>query len=104
MFTIKRGDTRYAMKVILKDGNGVPVDLTNCQVKVIIKGLFERTPHIQDAPNGEVWVTFNADDTSQVKTGTFYGEFKVTYPDYRIETFPNTGFFKIYVDADLKGE
>ena len=30
--TIKRGDTRHALKAILKDSSGSPVNLTDCTV------------------------------------------------------------------------
>lgn len=32
--TIKRGDTRHAIKAVLKDASGALVDLTECEVKV----------------------------------------------------------------------
>lgn len=99
MFTIKQGDTRYALKVVLKDGDGLPVNLTGCQVNFILQQAFERSPYIQDAVNGEVWVVFQPTDTA--KTGYFNAEFKVTYPDGKIETFPNNGFIKIYVSPSL---
>jgi hypothetical protein len=30
--TLKRGDTRHAIRAILKDSSGSPVDLTDCSV------------------------------------------------------------------------
>jgi len=101
MFTIKRGDTRYALKAILKDGDGIPVDLNNCDVSFIIKGVMERTPYIHDAVNGEVWVVFHPEDTAN--EGYYIGEFKVVYSDNRIETFPNEGFIRIHITESLGG-
>lgn len=99
MFTIKQGDTRYALKAVLKDNEGVPIDLTGCQVKVVIGKMMERTPYIHDALNGEVWVVFQPEDTAT--PGFYYAEFKITYQDGKVETFPNNGYIKIAVSSSL---
>lgn len=98
MFTIKKNDTRYAMKAILKSMSGLPVNLSKCTVKFIMAEK-EREPFIHDAINGEVWVIFQPEDTDKI--GYFNAEFKVTYEDGKVETFPNDDYIKIHVSSSL---
>jgi len=102
--TIKRGDTRHAIKAILKGKDGDPVDLTGCEVKFIMALLGRppvicRQPHIADAEHGEVWVVWAPGETGV--SGVYRAEFKVTYLDGRKETFPNDGYIGINIMNDL---
>ena len=102
--TLKRGDTRHAIKAILKDNDGDPVDLTGCEVKFIMAPLgrpaaIDREVHVQDAGAGEVWVVWVPGDTDI--SGIYRAEFKVTYLDGRKETFPNDGYIGINIMNDL---
>lgn len=104
--TLKRGDTRYAIKAILKDADGDPVNLEGCEVKFFMAPLgqlavISREPHIENAANGEVWVVWVPGETN--KSGVYRSEFKVKYPDGKIETFPNTGYISIKILNDLGG-
>lgn len=103
---IKRGDTRHAIKAILRDASGDPVDLTGCSVKFVMAPLSRpatvcREPHIENAKNGEVWVVWAPGETD--KSGIYRAEFKVTYPDGRVETFPETSYIGISIINDLGG-
>ena len=102
--TLKRGDTRHAIKAVLKDSDGAPVDLTGCTVKFLMAPLgrpavIDREVHVQDAEAGEVWVVWVPGDTDI--SGVYRAEFKVTYPDGRRETFPNSGYISINIMNDL---
>lgn len=100
--TIKRNDTRDAIKATLSNESG-PVDLTGATVRFLMsKGStvkVDRQAEIQDAVNGVVWMVFDQGDTDE--TGTFKAEFEVTFSDARIETFPNDSFILINIINDL---
>lgn len=103
--TIKRGDTRHAIKAILKDASGAPVDLSGCSVDFHMAPLgrpavINRAVHIQDAAKGEVWVVWSPRETDI--SGVYRAEFKVVYPDGRKETFPSTGYININIANDLR--
>lgn len=104
MFTIKRGDTRTPLYVELSNHNGV-IDLTNCTVRFFmskdnqtyVNGLAE----ITDAPNGRVWYVFQPDDTAVL--GMYKAEFRVEYPDFKVDTFPSDDYIKVHVLNNLGG-
>lgn len=104
--TIKRGDTRYCIKAVLKNLRGKPVDLTNCIVNFHMvhlglnrKARVSRAVHIQDAAAGEVWVVWVPGETDS--TGIYRAEFEVVYQDGRRETFPSNGYISIQILDDL---
>ena len=102
--TIKRGDTRHALKAVLKDASGTPVDLTDCSVSFHMAPLnrpavISRAVHIEDAGNGEVWMVWAPGETDIA--GIFRAEFEVVYQDGRRETFPNDGYISIQILDDL---
>jgi hypothetical protein len=100
--TIKRNDTRDALKATLSNESG-PVDLTGATVRFLMSKRktikVDRAAQIKDAANGVVWMVFEQGDTDQ--DGLFNAEFEVTFPDNRIETFPNDGFISINIIKDL---
>lgn len=98
MFTIKRGDTRNGLKVRLLDVDNEPVNLNGSQVLFKVKNAFQRVPQILG--DGWVLVVFQPSDVD--RTGFFIGEILVTYPDGRKETFPNSGYIDIKIEANIK--
>jgi hypothetical protein len=102
---MKRNDTRTAIKAILKDHKGVPVNLTGAVVKFAmakyIKGtiLVDREADILDALNGVVCFVFVPEEVTTL--GMMKAEFEVTYEDASIETFPNQGYILINFESDL---
>ena len=105
--TLKRGDTRHAIKAILKNAQGNPVDLTDCSVSFHMAPpgrppTISRQVDIHDAEGGEVWVVFAPGETDV--SGVYRAEFRVTYGDGRKETFPNDGYINIQILSDLRGE
>lgn len=104
--TIKRGDTRNAIKAILKDAFGTPVNLAGCSVSFHMSPLglrqsavASRAVHVQDTANGEVWFLWAPGETDTA--GVYRAEFAVIYPDGRRETFPNTSYISIRILDDL---
>lgn len=102
--TLKRGDTRTAIKATLLSPAGTPVDLTGATVKFIMadfKGVrkISRLAEIYDPENGIVWMIFEPPETDL--TGTFRAEFEVTFGDGRVETYPNDDYLIIEIKPDL---
>ena len=105
--TIKRGDTRHAIRAVLKNTQGTPVNLSGCSVSFYMAPLgrpptISRAVDIHDALAGEVWVVFAPGETDV--SGVYRAEFQVTYGDGRKETFPNDGYISIQILSDLRGE
>ena len=102
--TIKRGDTRHAIKAVLKDSAGTPVDLTECEVSFHMAPLgrpaiISRAAHVEDAAAGEVWLVWAPGETDIA--GVYRAEFEVVYQDGRRETFPGDGYISIQILDDL---
>ena len=102
--TIKRGDTRNAIKAVLKDAAGAPVDLTGCEVKFHMAPLnrpavISRAAHIENAATGEIWLVWAPGETDTA--GVYRAEFEVVYQDGRRETFPSNGYIGIQILDDL---
>jgi hypothetical protein len=99
---LKRNDTKANLKATLSNESG-PVDLTGCTIRFLMSKRrvikIDREAIIQDATNGVAWFVFEQGDTDTADT--FQAEFKVTFPDDRIETFPNAGYISIYIQSDL---
>lgn len=103
-FEIKQGDTRKPLKVELSDFNGV-VDLTGCTVRFFMsthyyKLIIDKEVEIVDAVNGQVWHVFGFGDTNE--SGAFHGEFEVTFPDFKKETFPESNYISIKINKSLE--
>jgi transcriptional/translational regulatory protein YebC/TACO1 len=100
--TLKKNDTKDNIKATLSNESG-PVDLTGATVRFLMsrRGIVkvDRQAQIKDAAAGIVWMVFENGDTDE--TGLFQSEFEVTFPDARIETFPNDGFILINIINDL---
>lgn len=100
--TLKKNDTKDNIKATLSNESG-PVDLTGATVRFLMsrRGVLkvDRGAQVQDAANGIVWMVFEQGDTDEA--GLFQAEFEVTFPDARIETFPNDSFILINIISDL---
>lgn len=101
---LKQYDTRTALEVELKTPIGNPVDLTDAEVNFIMVRygnitVIDRTADIIDAEKGVVSFSFSPEETIYV--GTMRAEFRVTYQDGAIESFPNSGFIPIIFEASL---
>lgn len=93
-----RNDTRPNIEATLTYDDGSVVDLTNCTVKFHMRKengavVVDKAASLQDAPNGVVLYTWEAEDTNVL--GTCKGEFEVTFQDTTIQTFPKIDDFVI---------
>ena len=95
---IKRGNTGLAFKATLGD-TSTPWDLNTSQV-LFYFGPFTIQPEITNAENREVIVAFEEEHTAEVKK--YYGEFKVTHPDNRVESYPGANEY-IVIDVTRDG-
>jgi hypothetical protein len=105
-FYIKTGDTSPAIRYALEPSSVV---LTGASVRFQMRQRRSRGgATLIDAAAVVVTVTgtptveyqWEAADTAN--TGTFEAEFRVTYPNGRIETFPNDGFISVKVSEDIR--
>lgn len=103
-FSLKKHDTWPPLNATLSDANG-PINLTAATtVKLIIKptgggSAITGTCAVISAPAGTVrytWATGNTDIS-----GTYSGEFEITWSDGKIGTVPNEGYFTLEILDDL---
>lgn len=103
-FRVKRGDLLPEIQGTCLDDNG-PVDLTNASSVRFLMGVAGSSTNkvaaaaaFVDRPNGIVKYTWTGTDTDTV--AEYDGEFEVTWPGTKPETFPNRGFIKVSVYQD----
>ena len=106
-FKIKQNDTKPPLKVILRDSDGLPADVTGASVVFSMRGqpagttkVDKQSVTINDASAGDLqydWASANT-NTADV----YEGEFQVTYADTRVQTFPNDGYILIDVKDDVE--
>lgn len=92
IFYIKQGDSTPALEVILRDEDGVPVNLTGATVEFHMETLagaivINRAASVTDPTLGRVSVIWQAGDTAN--EGTYNAEFEVTFNSGAVQTFPN---------------
>lgn len=103
-FDIKRGDTSPALSRVLRDGNGAAINLVGATVgfSMWLRGepatISEAVATIGPA-DGQVVYAWQPGDTA--KAGAYFAEFKVTYSDDTIETFPNDSNMVILVNQGM---
>ena len=102
--TLKQGDTRHAIRAILKTVDGAAVDLNGASVRFKMADRSGVVLVDRDAVVGVDGITefvFIEGETSIV--GKLVAEFLVTHADGRVETFPNKGKIEIYVEYRIGG-
>lgn len=102
-FTVKQNDTSPTISVVLKGANGSPIDLTGATVVFKMgksSGLLKvnETLVLSSPSSGRVTYDWAEGDTDT--SGTYFGEFEVTYYNGKKETFPNTTPFTIAIKED----
>ena len=111
-FAIKRNDVLPLLKIILKDINDNPVDLTTATgVKFHMREENTGTLKIEDVAGGidsnpqTGRVSYSWRATEQNKdtdtSGFFLGEFEVTWTGGAVQTFPGQGYISIEIVDDL---
>lgn len=123
-FGLKQGDAGTPIMAVLYNPDGSAVDLTNATVrfkmaksnditvysnnKIVYSGnqiewdvKVNAKADIFSAEEGIVQYIFTGDDVQE--SGDFFGEFEVTYPNGRIETFPNgKSHIRICIYPDIR--
>ena len=102
-FVIKQGDTSPALRYLLP----ADVSLLGAQVRFQMRKIDSDT--VLDVPAdienvfepaivAHLWASGQTD-----APGRFEAEFRVTYMDGTVETFPNLGFIEVFVTEDVLG-
>lgn len=113
--TLKRNDNRIALEATLRKPDGTAENLNNAAVKFIMRSgrfntrygrydyndqaVINREVDTIDAAAGKVWMVFTTQELSA--EGWYLAEFEATYPDGRVETYPNTDYIPIQILKDL---
>lgn len=104
-FIIKQGDTapRLQAKLLLPTRQAAPIAESSVRFHMRPSGrntvAVDAAAVIVDAGTATVQYNWDAVDTSS--TGSYEGEFEVTYPDGTIETFPNDGYIEILIPQQI---
>lgn len=102
-FFIKRGDTSPALRFILDPASVV---LTGAAVRFQMRDRSGATVIDQPATivtdTGTPTVQYAWQPTDTAVSGGFEAEFRVTYGDAKIETFPNVGFIPVRISDDVR--
>ena len=103
-FIIKRGDTSPALRYALLPDS---VSLAGASVRFQMRLRGGGTVIDQPAETETVFAPavvahlWQPGETDQV--GRFEAEFRVTYMDGSVETFPNLGFIEVFITEDVPG-
>lgn len=104
-FYIKQNDTSPAMLATLQDADGNAINLTGASVRFHMRTIgssqttVDAAATVVTAASGIVRYAWDAADTATV--GSYQAEFEVTYSDASIETFPNDGYIRVEIKADI---
>lgn len=107
-FTIKRNDLLPVLEAILKDADGQPVDLTDA-VSCVFHMRLESDQSLTvedgvcsfdaDRLTGKVLYAWATNDTDA--EGVYLGEFEVTWPASKLQSYPSIGYIDIEIVKDL---
>jgi hypothetical protein len=103
-FTIKHGDTSPALRfALLPDSVSLAGAVVRFQMRArggatVIDRPAEILSLFEPAIVAHIWVPGETDTP-----GRFEAEFRVTYLDGTVETFPNLGFIEVFVTEDVPG-
>jgi len=104
-FTIKQNDSSPAMLATLQDAGGDAVSVNGGSVRFHMRPIGSTQVTIDQAAvivtplSGLVRYNWQAGDTATV--GSYQVEFEVTYADATVETFPNDGYVRVEIIADI---
>jgi len=104
-FTIKQGDTSPSIEAVLRSPNGDVVDLTGATVEFLMKSndgvrLVEDSAVIDGPLDGVVVYEWSNTDTDE--PGMNHAEWRVTFPDTTVETFPNSGYIQVHIPPKIE--
>jgi hypothetical protein len=103
---VKRNDTGSTITATLTDAGGNAVDLSGATVKFTMTPDGSTTPKVNKqgativtAASGIVRYTWQAGDLDTA--GPFRAEWEVTFGGGAVQTYPGTGYLRVYVGTDL---
>jgi hypothetical protein len=101
-FNIKRGDTSPALRFALEPAT---INLLGATVAFQMRArrgviLVDAAAVIDTATPPILRYDWASGDTT--RAGIYEGEFRVTYSDGSVETFPNRGFISININEDVR--
>lgn len=99
MIQIKQRDTGIGLVANLSNDGGA-LNLSGASV-IFMFSRHRINANVLNSDTGRVMVVLNEVHTSNA--GVFNAEFRVTFEDGRIETFPNDGYMKINIMSNLGG-
>lgn len=106
-FTIKQHDLLPEIAGVCKDADNVIPNITGSTVRFIMKdrttgtNIIDAPATIVNGPGGIVKYSWANGDTDVA--GSYHGEFEVTFPNGKPETFPNSKHKNIKIFPDLGG-
>ena len=102
---MKRGDTAPPFLGTLTDAVGDPVNLSGASARLLVRETRTRAVKVDAAcliPSpleGSIRYDWTAADTD--RAGVYDLEVQVTYGDGSVETFPNGGWVRLQILADI---
>lgn len=111
-FSIKQGDTSSAVYATLQDASGDAVDIQGADVRFLMAPLSGGTLTVAAAAvNAQVGagtvdgskgnVVYNWATTDLSVADWYSAEWEVTFSNGSIQSFPNTGYMLVAVEAQL---
>jgi hypothetical protein len=101
-FTIKRGDTSPAIRYALEPATVVLTGATvRFQMRARNGAVLMDVAALVVPATGTPTVEYSWQAGDTATAGLYEAEFRVTYADGKIETFPNEGFIPVRVNEDV---
>ena len=101
-FTIKRGDTSPAIRFALEPETVVLTGATvRFQMRARNGAVLMDVAALVVTATGTPTVEYSWQAGDTATAGLYEAEFRVTYADGKIETFPNEGFIPVRVNEDV---
>ena len=101
-FTIKRGDTSPAIRYALEPATVVLTGATvRFQMRARNGAVLMDVAALVVTATGTPTVEYSWQAGDTATAGLYEAEFRVTYADGKIETFPNDGFILVRVNEDV---
>jgi hypothetical protein len=103
-FTIKKNDNLPVLSAVLKDGDGVEIDMTGATVVFRMRRA-DGTQHIYKVNAAASFVTDGSDGAVEYEwqagdldtPGDYLGEFVITFGGGDVQTVPNDDYIRVKV-------
>lgn len=101
-FTIKRGDTSPALRFAIEP-ESTDLTLATCTFQMRPRRgaiAIDSEATVENLSPPVLRYNWASGDTDA--TGVYEAEFRVTYADGTVETFPNSGFISVVIKGDVR--